>query len=93
MLTANVQLSQQRVDHSYQSATGQSAIAAGHGFNITVKGNPDLKGGALISTAAADRNTLTTASLDPPGTAPRQRRSMPMQTGDRPQSNHSSTAH
>jgi filamentous hemagglutinin len=63
-VTANLRLSRQSVDHNYRSATGQSGIAAGSGgFDITVKGNTDLKGGALTSTAPIDRNSFTTGSL------------------------------
>ncbi len=63
-VTATVTKSDATVDHNYQSATGQSGIAAGSGgYNITVKGNTDLKGAAITSTATADKNTLTTASL------------------------------
>ncbi|MDM0087151.1 MULTISPECIES: hemagglutinin repeat-containing protein [unclassified Variovorax] len=63
-VTANVNYAKQAVDHNYQSATGQSGIAAGAGgFDITVKGNTDLKGGAITSTAPIDKNSFTTGSL------------------------------
>jgi len=63
-VTGTVSYAKQTVDHNYQSATGQSGIAAGSGgFDITVKGNTDLKGGAITSTATPDKNSLTTGSL------------------------------
>lgn len=64
VVTASASYAKQSVDHNYQSATGQSGIAAGSGgFDITVKGNTDLKGGALTSTALIDKNSFTTGSL------------------------------
>ncbi|MBT2324088.1 hemagglutinin repeat-containing protein [Variovorax paradoxus] len=63
-VTATVDYSKQKVNHNYQSATGQSGIVAGNGgFDITVKGNTDLKGGAITSTAPIDKNSFTTGSL------------------------------
>lgn len=63
-VTATANYSKQKVDHNYQSATGQSGIAAGDGgFDVTVKGNTDLKGGAITSTATEDKNSFTTGSL------------------------------
>jgi filamentous hemagglutinin len=54
----------QTVDHNYQSAMGQSGIAAGSGgFDIRVKGNTNLEGAAITSTADASKNILQTASL------------------------------
>lgn len=45
-------------------ATGQSGIAAGSGgYDISVKGNTDLVGGAITSTAPQDQNTLKTGSI------------------------------
>ncbi|WP_254073726.1 hypothetical protein [Burkholderia sp. S171] len=42
----------------------QTGISAGDGgFNIAVKGNTDLKGGIISSTASADQNSLTTGTL------------------------------
>ncbi|KAF3999094.1 hemagglutinin repeat-containing protein [Glaciimonas immobilis] len=64
MLTGSVNYARQTVDHNYRSAVGQSGIAAGNGgFDLTVKGNTDLQGGALTSTAEKEKNTLRTASL------------------------------
>jgi hypothetical protein len=53
-------------NHNYQSATGQSGIAAGNGgFDIKVAGNTDLKGGAITKTPspppASPAATWTTA--------------------------------
>jgi hypothetical protein len=46
MVTANVQLTRDTINHNYQSAVGQSGIFAGDsGFNIIVSGNTLLKGG------------------------------------------------
>ncbi|MBJ2157405.1 hemagglutinin repeat-containing protein [Variovorax sp. IB41] len=63
-VSATVNASKQKVDHNYQSATGQSGIAAGNGgYDVSVKGNTDLKGGAITSTAPESKNSLTTGSL------------------------------
>ncbi|WP_260602566.1 hemagglutinin repeat-containing protein [Variovorax sp. MHTC-1] len=64
LASATVDYSKQRVNHNYRSATGQSGIVAGNGgFDISVKGNTDLKGGAITSTAPIDKNSFTTGSL------------------------------
>ncbi|WP_211451092.1 hemagglutinin repeat-containing protein [Collimonas antrihumi] len=64
MVSGSVSYAKQTVDHNYQSAVGQSGIAAGSdGFDIRVKGNTDLKGAGITSTASADKNSLQTASL------------------------------
>jgi filamentous hemagglutinin len=48
----------------YASVEEQSGIHAGtDGFDITVKGNTDLKGALIASDADADRNTLNTGTL------------------------------
>jgi hypothetical protein len=63
-VTASANYAKQAVDHNYQSATGQSGIVAGNGgFDIAVKGNTDLKGGAITSTAPVDKNSFSTGSL------------------------------
>jgi filamentous hemagglutinin len=63
-VSGSINQSNQNLDHNYQSAVGQSGIAAGQGgFDIKVAGNTDLKGAAITSTATADKNTLSTASL------------------------------
>jgi filamentous hemagglutinin len=62
--SGGISASQQKIDHSYQSANGQSGIAAGSGgFDLTVGGDTHLKGGAITSTAEAAQNRLTTRSL------------------------------
>ncbi|WP_211467973.1 two-partner secretion domain-containing protein [Collimonas silvisoli] len=64
VVSGSVNYAKQTVDHNYQSAVGQSGIAAGSdGFDIKVKGNTDLKGAAITSTATPDKNSLQTASL------------------------------
>ncbi len=63
-VSVTVDASKQRVDHNYRSATGQSGIAAGAGgFDLTVKGNTDLKGSAITSKAPEEKNSLVTGSL------------------------------
>ncbi|AMO99005.1 hemagluttinin repeat family protein [Collimonas arenae] len=64
MVSGSVSYAKQTVDHNYQSAVGQSGIAAGSGgFDINVKGNTDLRGAAITSAATPDQNSLQTASL------------------------------
>jgi len=64
MVAVSVNAAQQKIDHNYQSAVGQSGINAGtDGFDIKVKGNTDLKGGAITSSADKSKNSLQTASL------------------------------
>ncbi|WP_430543252.1 hemagglutinin repeat-containing protein [Xanthomonas sacchari] len=56
--------SQQKIDSSYTSVKEQSGIQAGNGgFDVTVGGDTHLIGGAIASTADAERNRLTTNSL------------------------------
>ena len=63
-VTGDLNASKQKVDHAYQSATGQSGIAAGKGgFDVTVKGNTDLVGAGITSAAPVDKNSLVTGSL------------------------------
>ncbi|MGJ7538399.1 MULTISPECIES: hemagglutinin repeat-containing protein [unclassified Variovorax] len=64
MVTAKVDYASSNVNHNYQSATGQSGIAAGQGgYDINVKGGTTLVGAAITSTADKEKNSLTTASL------------------------------
>lgn len=54
----------QNAHSSYEGAQEQSGIKAGDGgFNITVKGNTDLKGGIIDSKADANKNSLTTGTI------------------------------
>jgi filamentous hemagglutinin len=63
-VSGSVSYAKQSVDHNYQSAVGQSGIVAGSdGFDIKVKGNTDLQGAAITSTATPDKNSLQTGSL------------------------------
>ena len=49
---------------TYANVTEQSGIKAGDGgFDINVKGNTDLKGAVIASTATPDKNKLTTGTL------------------------------
>ncbi|MBU9581097.1 hypothetical protein KTE26_21930, partial [Ralstonia mannitolilytica] len=49
---------------SYAGVNEQSGIQAGSGgFDINVKGNTDLKGAVIASTATPDKNQLTTGTL------------------------------
>jgi filamentous hemagglutinin len=49
---------------SYAGVEEQAGIRAGSdGFNISVKGNTDLKGATIASTADASKNSLTTGTL------------------------------
>ena len=62
--SASVNASDQSIKHNYQSAVGQSGIAAGDGgFDIKVGQQTDLIGAAITSTADAAKNHLTTGSL------------------------------
>ncbi len=69
----SINAGQSKVNSHYQSVTEQSGIQAGDGgFQVSVKGDTDLKGGVIASTQAAvdqDKNrfstggTLTTSDL------------------------------
>ena len=49
---------------NYESVTEQAGIYAGQeGFDVTVKGNTDLKGSVIDSSAPAEKNHLTTGTL------------------------------
>ncbi|WP_458646513.1 hemagglutinin repeat-containing protein [Ralstonia flatus] len=49
---------------TYANVTEQSGVKAGDGgFDINVKGNTDLKGAVIASTATSDKNKLTTGTL------------------------------
>ena len=63
-VTGNVSASSNRLDNNYKSVTEQAGIYAGsEGFDINVKGNADLKGAVIDSTATADKNSLMTGTL------------------------------
>ena len=56
--------SQEKMKSNYAGVAEQSGIIAGTGgFEIDVKGNTDLKGGAIVSAADASKNHLTTGTL------------------------------
>ena len=64
MVTGSVNMAKSGFNHNYQSAVGQSGIAAGDGgFDIKVQGDTSLTGAAITSTAEASNNSLQTASL------------------------------
>ena len=56
--------SEENTDSHYESVTEQAGIHAGaNGYDITVKGNTNLTGGLIDSTAAKEKNNLTTGTL------------------------------
>ena len=56
--------SEENTDSQYESVTEQAGIHAGaNGYDITVKGNTNLTGGLIDSTAAKEKNSLTTGTL------------------------------
>ena len=56
--------SEENTDSHYASVTEQAGIHAGaNGYDITVKGNTNLTGGLIDSTAAKEKNSLTTGTL------------------------------
>ena len=56
--------SEENTDSQYESVTEQAGIHAGaNGYDITVKGNTNLTGGLIDSTAAKEKNNLTTGTL------------------------------
>jgi filamentous hemagglutinin len=65
--SGSVSASKSNVDGNFASVTEQSGLKAGDGgFQVNVKGNTDLKGGAITSSDKAvtdNKNTFTTASL------------------------------
>ncbi|WP_232072130.1 hemagglutinin repeat-containing protein [Paraburkholderia pallida] len=57
-------IGQTKMNSDYASVAEQSGIKAGDvGFDVRVKGNTDLKGGVIASTADAANNALTTGTL------------------------------
>ncbi|AVK72241.1 adhesin [Cupriavidus necator] len=62
--TASVSASKGKASGSYANVSEQSGIYAGQeGFDITVKGNTDLKGAVIGSLAGKDKNHLDTGTL------------------------------
>jgi filamentous hemagglutinin len=65
LASGNVNLAKSNINSNYASVTEQSGLKAGDGgFQVDVKGNTDLKGGAITSTQAAidnNKNTLNTS--------------------------------
>ncbi|MFL9865186.1 hypothetical protein PQR67_13495 [Paraburkholderia fungorum] len=57
-------MSDQTIKDRYQSVNQQSGFFAGNGgYNINVGSHTQLDGGAIASTASADRNTLSTQTF------------------------------
>ncbi|MGA4089331.1 hemagglutinin repeat-containing protein [Ralstonia nicotianae] len=62
--SGSANLAEGKTDSTYASVVHQSGIAAGTGgYNINVKGNTDLVGGVISSTAAPSKNVLRTGTL------------------------------
>ncbi|CBJ49649.1 hemagglutinin repeat-containing protein [Ralstonia solanacearum] len=62
--SASFSASRGRADGTYANVAEQSGIRAGDGgFDINVRGNTDLKGAVIASTATPDKNQLTTGTL------------------------------
>ncbi|TAM52854.1 MAG: filamentous hemagglutinin N-terminal domain-containing protein [Paraburkholderia sp.] len=62
--SASFSMQSGRASGDYASVNEQSGIQAGDGgFDIAVKGNTDLKGAYIASSAVADKNRLTTGTL------------------------------
>ena len=60
----NGQKTDGKTHSNYESVTEQAGIYAGQdGYDITVKGNTDLKGSVIDSEAPAEKNHLTTGTL------------------------------
>ncbi|WP_410498660.1 hemagglutinin repeat-containing protein [Chitinibacter sp. S2-10] len=56
--------SKEKINADYAAVGEQSGLMAGDGgFDITVKGNTDLKGAIIASTADATNNSLTTGTI------------------------------
>jgi filamentous hemagglutinin len=66
-VSGSISAGQSHIDSSYVSVTEQSGIQAGDGgFQVTVKGNTDLQGGVIASSAQAiqdGKNSLSTGTL------------------------------
>ncbi len=62
--SASFSSSKGNANGNYAGVNEQAGIQAGDGgFNVSVKGNTDLKGAAIASTADPSKNTLTTGTL------------------------------
>ncbi|MCA3188853.1 hemagglutinin repeat-containing protein [Cupriavidus sp.] len=63
-LSGSMSASKGRGDSSFANVAEQTGVFAGQGgFDIQVKGNTDLKGAVIASTAPGDQNRLTTGTL------------------------------
>nr|WP_272904924.1 hemagglutinin repeat-containing protein [Ralstonia solanacearum] len=63
-VSGSANVAEGRTDSTYASVVHQSGIAAcTGGYNINVKGNTDLVGGVISSTADPSKNTLRTGTL------------------------------
>jgi filamentous hemagglutinin len=62
--SASISQAKQNSNSNYASVNEQSGIQAGDGgFQISVKNNTDLQGASIVSTASADKNSLSTGTL------------------------------
>ena len=64
MVSGSANHTEGKTDSTYASVNQQSGIVAGSGgYNVNVKGNTDLVGGVISSTADPGKNSLTTGTL------------------------------
>ena len=64
MSSGSLSAASQKIDHHYQSAVGQSGLAAGTGgFDLDVAAHTRLTGAAITSAASEETNRLRTQSL------------------------------
>ncbi|SAL64007.1 filamentous hemagglutinin outer membrane protein [Caballeronia arvi] len=63
-VSGGASVSETKIDANYESVNRQSGLFAGEGgFNVNVREHTQLDGGAIASTAAAQRNTLSTGTF------------------------------
>jgi filamentous hemagglutinin len=63
-VTGSASVAQGEIDSTFAAVKEQSGLYAGQGgFDVTVKGNTELKGAVIASAAEADKNRLTTGTL------------------------------
>jgi len=63
-VSGSASVSDQKINSNYQSVSAQSGIYAGSGgFDVNVGNHTQINGGAIVSEATADRNTLSTQTF------------------------------